>query len=163
MRLTAVLAASAAVLIAVATSWAATISKAATTASYRLSLDVGPVEPMYTPAQVKAKHLTSGEVMVGGAMMAGSMMSGAVERHLELHVYSRKTGAVVGNVTPTIALTDETAHAKPLKLEVVAMEGIGQGRADLHYGNNVSVDVGHTYKVAVVVGGEPATFSFEAA
>jgi hypothetical protein len=119
---------------------------------------------MYTPAQVRAKHPSSGEVMVGGGMMSSSMpssMGGAVERHLELHVHSRATGAVVTGVMPTIELSDETSHAMPVKLAVVAMEGIGQGTADLHYGNNVSLEMGQTYLVKVAVHGETASFTFK--
>jgi hypothetical protein len=151
-------------LVAVATAAAAGVTKHATTARYSLTLHIGPMEAMYTQAQVNAKHPTSGEVMLGGAMMAGSMgaMKGAVERHLELHVASRATGKVVTNVMPTIALTDTTAHAMAEKLEVVSMEGIGQGTADLHYGNNVSLDIGHTYTVTVDVHGEKAALTFKA-
>lgn len=154
-----------AALVASSAAAAATISKQATTASYSLTMNVGPMEAMYTQAQVKAKHPRSGEVMLGGSMMSGSMSGsmGAVERHLEIHVKSRSNGAVVSNVMPTIALTDETKHGMATKLEVVAMEGIGQGAADLHYGNNVALDVGNTYRVTVVVKGETATFTFKAA
>jgi hypothetical protein len=65
-------------------------------------------------------------------------------------------------VTPAITLADRTAHAMAEKLEVAAMEGIGQGSADLHYGNNVSLTLGHVYKLTVAVHGETATFSFKA-
>jgi hypothetical protein len=164
MRLNALLAVSAVVLIVAAIASAATISKKATTASYSLTLNVGAMEAMYTPAQVKAKHPTTGEVMLGGSMMAGSMtaMKGAVERHLELHIHSRATGALVSKVMPAITVTDETGRTMPEELEVVAMEGVGQGSADLHYGNYVPLTIGHSYKVAVVVRGETATFSFKA-
>jgi len=164
MRVIATLAIAIAALGAAAAAMAATISEQATTGSYALTLNVGAMEAMYTPAQVKAKHPISGEVMLGGAMMAGSMaaMKGAVERHLEVHIHLRKTGAVVTGVTPTITLSDETGHAMAEKLEAVAMEGIGQGSADLHYGNNVSLTLGHTYKLTVAVQRETATFSFKA-
>jgi hypothetical protein len=152
-------------LVGVTAASAAGISRQATTKSYSLTLDVGPTEAMYTAAQVKAKHPTSGELMVGGAMMAGPMsaMKGAAGRHLELHVRSRPDGAVVTTVMPAITLTDTTANAMPEKVEVVAMKGIGAGMADLHYGNNVGLQPGHTYKVTVVVHGQTATFTFKAA
>lgn len=162
MRLLTLLTATIAALILSGTISAATISKQATTASYKLTLNVGVLEPMYTQAQVKAKHPKTGEVMLSG-MMSSSMhsMMGALERHLEIHIRSRTSGAVVTNVTPTIELTDEMTHNMAQKLDVVAMEGIGQGTADLHYGNNVSLSVGHTYRVTVVVHGETATFTFK--
>jgi hypothetical protein len=164
MRLTTVAAVALFALVATCVAAAATISEQASTASYALTLNVGPMEAMYTQSQVKAKHPTSGEVMLGGSMMAGSMDSsmGAVRRHLEVHVHSRKSGAVVTNLIPTITLTDETAHAMAEKLEVVAMEGIGQGSSDLHYGNNVALDPGHTYKVTVALGGQTASLTFKA-
>ena len=144
---------------------AAGITRHATTASYSLTLDVGPAAAMYTPAQVKAKHLKTGEVMLGGAMMNTSMsaMKGETERHLELHVRSRKTGAVVANVMPQISLTDSTAMGMATKLDVVSMEGISEGAADLHYGNNVSLKLGDEYTVTAAVNGEKASFTFKAA
>lgn len=48
---------------------------------YSVSLSVGPMEKMLTPAEAKRTHATKGEVMVGGDMtpMAGSMkMGGAI-------------------------------------------------------------------------------------
>jgi hypothetical protein len=152
-------------LVGVTAASAAVITRQATTKGYLLTLDVGPTEAMYTAAQAKAKHPTGGELMVGGAMMAGPMsaMEGATERHLELHIRKRPGGAVVTTVMPAITLTDTTAKSMPEKVEVVAMKGIGAGMADLHYGNNVSLQPGHTYRVTVVVHGQTATFTFKAA
>ena len=48
------------------------------------------------------------------------------------------------------------------KLHVMAMYGVEEGRSDLHYGNNVSLTAGHTYKVVVTVKGEKASFTFRA-
>ncbi len=163
MRFIAILSVS---VVALASAAAATagITRHATTASYSLTLDIGPTEAMYTQAQVKAKHPTTGEVMLGGAMSSAmSAMTGETERHLELHVHSRKTGAVVTNVTPQITLTDTTGMTMAAKLDVVSMEGITAGATDLHYGNNVSLKLGDVYTVAVVVKGEKASFTFTAA
>lgn len=44
------------------------ITATARTASYRMVLDVGPVEPMYSAAQVAAEHPSMGEVMLRGQM-----------------------------------------------------------------------------------------------
>jgi hypothetical protein len=98
-------------------------------------------------------------------MMAGSMsaIKGETVLHLEVHIKSRATGAGVTNVTPQISLEDTSAKAMMSeKLEVVAMEGVGQGKSDLHYGNNVSLKLGDVYKVSVVVHGEKASFTFKA-
>ena len=137
------------------------------TATYQVTLNVGPSEAMYTQAQVKAQHPTTGEVMVGGAMGMGNGghamgMEGGMTRHLEVHVHLRSTGNVAAGVVPAITLTDKTAMAMPTKLQAMAMEGIGRGMADLHYGNNVALQAGHHYAVAVSVKGEHATFAFVA-
>lgn len=152
----------AAFLLAAGPAFGALIMRSATTATYKLTLRVGPKEAMYTAAQVKAKHPTDGEVMVGESMSMGGMSMGAANRHLEVQVASRATGKVVTNVRPSITLTDATRMAMPEKVNAMAMEGIGEGVADLHYGDNVELTAGHVYKVAVTVKGEKATFSFKA-
>src|SRR5205085_1471207 len=137
----------------------------ATTASYKLTLSVGPKEAMYTAEELKTKHPKSGEVMVGDSMGMGDMSMGAANRHLEVHVASRATGKVVANAAPSISLTDTSAMggmAASEKVNAMAMEGIGEGVADLHYGDNVKLTAGHVYKVVVTVKGEKANFSFKA-
>jgi hypothetical protein len=154
----------AAALLGAVTASAATITRHANTKSYALTLEVGPVEAMYTPAEVKAKHPTSGEVMVGGAMGGGGMSMGTGNRHLEVQIRSRTTGKLLG-VVPTIGLHDKTAMpgmAMTVKVPVVAMQGIGEGAADLHYGNNVKLTAGHVYEVVVTVKREAAKFTFHA-
>jgi hypothetical protein len=90
-----------AALLGAAAASAATITRHSTTKTYVLTLTVGPLETMYTPAQVKAKHPTGGEVMVGGSMGSGMSM-GPGNRHLEAHIHSRATGKVMIGVVPTI-------------------------------------------------------------
>src|SRR5712692_671555 len=100
MRLAVVLVASVAALAVATTAVAAVITRHAKTASYSLTLVVG-------------------------AMMAGSMsaMKGQTERHLELQVRTRASGAVVTNVIPQISVTDATAKSMGEKLSVSVMEG----------------------------------------
>ena len=133
-----------------------------TTASYHLWLTIGPAEAMYTQAEVKAKHPASGEVMVGASTSVGSMSMGGANRHLEIKITTRAGDRVVTGVTPSIALTDTTGMAMAEKVNAMAMEGIGRGVADLHYGDNVKLAAGHVYKVVVSVKGERATFTFKA-
>jgi len=155
----------AATLLLAAGASAATITRHATTKSYALTLGVGPVEAMYTPAEVKAKHPTSGEVMVGGSMSGSGMSMGTGNRHLEIQIRSRATGKVATGVVPTIGLHDKTAMsdmAMTVKVPVVAMQGIGEGAADLHYGNTVKLTAGHVYDVVVIMKRESASFTFRA-
>jgi len=162
LRLAAVLGAAA---LLAAPALGAVITRTTTTPTYKLTLSVGPVEKMYTAAEVKAKHPTDGEVMVGDSMSMGGMSMGDANRHLEVHVASRATGKVVTNVQPAITLTDTSdmgGMAMSDKVNAMAMQGIGEGIADRHYGDNVKLTAGHMYKVAVKVKGEKATFTFKA-
>jgi hypothetical protein len=120
---------------------------------------------MYTQAQVKKMHPKTGEVMVGRSMGGSGMSMGNGTRHLEVHVYSRATGNVVTKVVPAIGLHDKTAMSSmnmTVKVPAIAMEGVGKGTADLHYGNNVPLKAGHLYEVVVTVDKQSATFTFRA-
>ncbi len=135
------------------------------TQHYRLTLQIGPTETMYTEAEAKAKHPISGEIMLSGKMAGqmpgmGSARSGMMPmsgmRHVELHVYTLSTGKVLTDARVTIALTgaDKKRHTVP----IARMYGVGDGLADLHYGNNMAVDAG-SYAVDATVNGEAAHFS----
>jgi hypothetical protein len=152
------------VLLAVPASAAVSIHIVRLTASYSLTLSVGSKETMYTAAEVKAKHPTSGEVMLDDSMAMGGMSMGAGNRHLEVQVKSRNTNRVL-SLMPSITLTDTSAMsgmAMADKLHVMAMYGVAEGMSDLHYGNNVKLTAGHMYKVVVTVKGERASFTFRA-
>lgn len=130
------------------------------TASYVFSLTIGPVETMYSRAQVKAEHPKNGEVMLSGQMtggMAGMTMSTEGMRHLEVHICTR-AGAVVTNAHPRIVVTDSTAKSMPMTVPIVKMEGVTQGASDLHYGNNVTLTAGHKVTVTVTLAGQKAIF-----
>jgi hypothetical protein len=130
------------------------------TPSYVFALDIGPVETMYSPAQVKSEHPKSGEVMLSGTMvggMAGMTMSSSGERHLEVHI-CRSSGPVVTGGHPTITIVDSNGMAMPMSVPLATMEGIGEGVSDYHYGNNVSLKTGHHIIVTVVLNGQKAVF-----
>ena len=118
---------------------------------------------MYTPAQVKAKHPKSGEVMVSGQMM-GMHVSMSSQRHLEIHICSRSSGKVVTGAHPLITFEDQTAKSmKMTMVPVAAMYGIKQGPSDYHYGNNVTVTAGHSYEDTVKLNGQTARFKTKVA
>src|SRR5207244_8491762 len=58
----------------------------AATASYRLALDIGPREEMYLPSEVKARHIKTGEIMLGGEMAMVEKTAGTRIYHLEGHI-----------------------------------------------------------------------------
>lgn len=133
-------------------------TKTVTTKSYIFKLSIGMPEHMWTKAQVRRKHPKTGEVMLMGSMGGGMSMGGA-RRHLEVHIVTRATHHVVAGAHPTITLIDRTAHTgMAIHVPVAEMQGVNKGAADLHYGNNVRLRAGHTYKVIVVLHGERAVF-----
>lgn len=131
----------------------------ALTRSYRFVLRLGPVENMFMPYQVRASHPKHGEVMLRGKMV---MPTHGPLHHLEVHICRTPTRVVVTDANPTIVLVDNTAHGQPHKLPVAVMQGIGQGRADLHYGNNVAMPHHHRYTITVTLRSERATFGLRA-
>lgn len=129
------------------------------TRNYRVALLIGKVEDMYMPYQVRANHLTHGEVMLRGRMATGATLAGGTIRHLEVQICARDTRRVVTNANPKIVV-DDTTRGRAMRLPVSVMEGIGEGAADLHYGNNVAMAAGHHFVVMVTWKGERASFRF---
>lgn len=129
------------------------------TRDYRFTLLIGRVEDMYMPYQVRANHLKHGEVMLRGAMATGANVTGGMIRHLEVQICARDTRGVVTNANPRIVVED-TTRGRAVRLPVSVMEGIGEGAADLHYGNNVAMAAGHRFVVVVTWKGERESFKF---
>lgn len=129
----------------------------ALTRDYRFTLLIGQVENMYMPRQVRANHLKHGEMMLAGTMTMGAAMTGGPIRHLEVQICTGARQAVVTRAHPRIVVDDTTKH-RVLTLPVSVMEGIGEGVADLHYGNNIAMPAKHRFVVTVTWKGERATF-----
>ncbi|RDJ93453.1 hypothetical protein B4Q13_21800, partial [Lacticaseibacillus rhamnosus] len=108
-------------------------------------------EAMWTPAQVRAKHPPSGEVMLAGSMGGGMSMGGS-SRHVEVKIMSRSNGKVVTSAHPRITVVAESAkNAMAIQLPYAGMRGVDEGSADIHYGNNVDLVGGHKYRVTVAL------------
>lgn len=133
------------------------VIKIGSTSTYNLSLQVGPLQPMYTQADLKTQHPKSGEVMFGGQMVMPPASNPPPDwRHLEVHVFSKTSGDVVRNVSPTIAITNSSTGAIQ-NVPVTTMQGLAEGPGDFHFGNNVELAHGQ-YLVTVQVGGETSNF-----
>jgi hypothetical protein len=126
------------------------------TRSYVFALDITPVQQMYTQAQVKTEHPKTGEVMFSGTM-TGMNMSTAGERHLEVHICTQG-GTVVTGAHPRIVVDDPSAKTMMMTVPIVTMEGIGEGAADYHYGNNVDLTSGAHITVTAMLNGQQAVF-----
>jgi hypothetical protein len=133
--------------------------RSALTRHYRFTLLIGEVENMYMPRQVRANHLKQGEMMLRGTMTMDAALAGGPIRHLEVQICTGARQAVVTRAHPRIVV-DDTTEGKVVTLPVSVMEGIGEGVADLHYGNNVAMDAGHRFIVTVTWRHERATFHF---
>lgn len=151
---------------------AGTLIQVGSTATYNLAVEIGNIQAMYTPTQVTSQHPKSGEVMFSGQMTMppgmdpsqmdmGNMSSMNIPpewRHLEAHIYDKKTGNVVKTLTPVITVTNRsTGVTTPISM--VTMQGVVEGQGDFHYGNNVDLPTGQ-YTVTVTVGSESANFEF---
>ena len=135
------------------------------TRRYRLDLQAGPTETMYTLAEAKAKHPPSGEIMLSGKMAGempdmghtkAGMMSMSDVRHVELHVYDRDTGKPVSDAR--VAITLAGADRKRRAVPIARMYDVEEGLHDVHYGNNVALSAG-TYTVDAAANGEHVRFS----
>lgn len=161
------------------------------TATYELVAAAGPLEATYTKAQVAAQHPDTGEMMISGEMQgpAGMPMNGGPGsgtsstgpmstgrsgapnntaasgdfRHVEVHICGRASGRVVQNATPSMSLTDTSPSGQTQTLPVAMMRGVHSQMADMHYGNNARMIMGHHYSLDVVMHGEHATFDLGAA
>jgi hypothetical protein len=119
----------------------------------------GNVENMYMHRQVRANHLKHGEEMLRGTMTSAAALTGGSIRHLEVQICKRATRGVVTNANPKIVV-DDTAKRTILTLPVSVMEGIGEGAADLHYGNNVAMARTHRFIVTVTWSGQRVSVRF---
>jgi len=134
-----------------------------TTSAHVFLLHLSPRESMLmlTPAEAKAKHITTGELMVGGKMSmetsSGTMSGGMTTRHLEIHICRRASGTVVTDARPSITVSPPPGGGNG-QIPVAVMEGVTAGVADQHYGNNVALRRGATYTITVRVGNDSASF-----
>ncbi len=123
----------------------------ASTATYRFALDIGPQEDMYLASEVKARHLKTGEIMLGGEMaMIGTPPAGTRVYHLEVHICN-KAGAVLTKLKPTIRVDQAM-------LPAATMVGIGSPMSDYHYGNDIALKPAAKITVKVTVKGQLAIF-----
>jgi hypothetical protein len=141
------------------------ITEVGTTTSWNLSLEVGPLQPMYTPQQQATQHPRQGEVMFTGQMvmppgmanmqsMAG--MSAPNWYHMEVHYYDKTTGYPVKGLDPVVTVTS-AATGQAQTLPIVTMQGLNEGVRDFHYGNNIELPKGR-YHVTTVANGQTDSF-----
>lgn len=63
---------------------------------------------------------------------------------------------------PTMTFDEASASSMGTSLPVAMMVGLDRNPADTHFGNNVSVSSGGSYKLMVTIKGETASFDLTA-
>ena len=136
-----------------------TSAPTSSTATYKMGLHIGKQENMYLPSEVKARHLKTGEIMLGGQMsMMGTPPAGSRVYHLEVHICSKASGTVVQRLKPAIVVEGSSASMMNTTLPAATMVGIGAPMTDYHYGNDIVLKPGARITVKVTVKGELAVF-----
>jgi hypothetical protein len=143
------------------------ITKVGTTSSWNLSLEVGPLQPMFTQQQQQTQHPKVGEVMFTGQMVMPPGMSGMQNMvgmsapnwyHMEVHYYDKTSGFPVKGLDPVVTVTS-AATGQSQTLPIVTMQGLNEGARDFHYGNNIELPKG-LYHVTTVANGQTDSFDF---
>jgi hypothetical protein len=123
------------------------------TASYRILLRTGPTATM--------------EVMQMGAIMTAVDQGQAVNHHLEVHIFDKRSGAELKNLVPTVGITEQaTGDSRELAADLHPSGELPYVKACLlsnhrvkepHFGDNLYLRDG-TYTVTVSVNGESAVY-----
>ena len=124
-------------------------TRIATTEKYLVVANVLPGEQMFTAAEAQAEHPTEGELIIEGTGHA----LGANVRHVEAHIYDRRTGMPLTNVTPTIVVLNRTTGERT-EVASTLMQDVNIGSLDIHYGNNVTIIGDSDLHLSVTVNGE---------
>lgn len=124
-------------------------TRIAATNSYLVVANVLPGEKMFTAAEVQRQHPTEGELIIAGT----GRPPGAESRHVEAHVYDRKTGLPLSNLEPKIVLLNRTTGER-IDVESTLMQDVNVGALDIHYGNNVTVTGNSDVRLSVTIGEE---------
>ena len=137
---------------------AASLVRNATTADYKLTLEISPPEQMLELCQYSTQ--TEGMVMLQVPMSntSSSMSSSTQDYHVELHVYDIATGATVILPLSSVSISMTNSSGMATIFPIVEMFDAGQEPTTMHFGNNVDLSPGN-YTVAVGVAGEQATFT----
>ena len=78
-----------------------------------------------------------------------------VNRHVEIHIFNKSTGAEVKDPVPTVRVTDQATGTSRLLTNITACLIAKHRDREPHFGDNVDL-VDGKYTITVVVGGETA-------
>ena len=113
--------------------------RTAQTTSYRIQIRTGP------------------KVTMPMSPMTAVDQGKPVNRHLEVHIFNRSTGAEVKDLVPTVSVNDQATRASHFLTNLMACRISKHRGTEPHFGDNVYLPDG-TYTVTVVVAKETAVF-----
>ncbi len=126
-------------------------TRIAVTESYLVVANVLPGEEMFTSAEAGVEHPIEGELILSGTGRALSTNS----RHIETHIYDRRTGVPLADLRPSIVVLNRTT-GELIEVEGTLMQDVNIGVLDIHYGNNVAVAGNSDLRLTITVGEEEA-------
>ena len=127
-------------------------TRIAQTTQYLLVVNVLPGERMFTKDEMRSMNPTVGEAILDGE---GEPIGPGV-RHVEAHIYDRKTGLPLSNVKPTIRVINRTTGERA-DVPPTLMQDVVVGAPDIHWGNNVPVTGDSDISLAITVDNEEVT------
>ena len=137
------------------------IMQTRTVAAYRVELHVLSAEPFFSKQDVADKHIKEGMEIEGGAAPVPPDAGSHPNHHLVVHVFRRRSGAVVTDARVMMSFVAIDAKGKTTgastDVPIVVMQAIGGGPASTHYGNNVTMPPGR-YNVVVTVNDKELVF-----
>jgi len=145
------------------------VTKQKAVGPYRIQLRIGPTEMMgMQMGKNTGEHMLGGKkpTCLGGEHAAMPTMPShhamgerGCNRHVEAHIYTKRSGQVVTHARVTISMHDAAKHMTVM-VPIMTMVGMHAAMSDYHYGNNVYAGPGK-YTVKVTVNGTAATFSID--
>jgi hypothetical protein len=137
-------------------------SRVQMTDHYRITLDIGPVQPVWLAEQ--ASEAKEGHIVLNPHsipmdpqdLVPMSDQGQAVNRLLEVFVYDRETGALLSDLRPRVAITDQETDWRRDLPSLAKMYGVNDGPSMPCFGTNAYLN--GIYRFVVTVGGETATF-----
>jgi len=110
------------------------------TASYRITIRIGP------------------KVTMSMARMTTTDQEKAVNHHLEVYVFDKRTGVEVKQVVPAVVVTNQRSRASRTLTNLTACQVSRHRETEPHFGDNLYLPDG-TFTVLVTVGRQSATFT----
>jgi hypothetical protein len=134
------------------------VSLQQTTRSYRIQLDVGPVERVMTLDQ--AKNATTGDVEVQTETSASSIREAILpaSHSIGIYLHSMQTGAAMMNPAPVVMLHKQGSNRSYTLSDLTQIYDVSQGSQDMHFGQNLYLPAG-TYDFTVWVGRDRTVFT----